>query len=132
MAETKNYYYGLGRRKQAIATVRLYTDGKDITINDMPMHEYLNNATLESRINTVLTEAGFENKLRVSIHAKGGGKGGQADAAVLGIARALIELNADLRPTLKKAGLLTRDPREKERKKYGLKKARRAPQFSKR
>lgn len=132
MAESKNYYYGLGRRKEAIATVRLYADGKDIVINDMPMAEYLNNATLESRITKVLTEAGFENKLRVSIHAKGGGKGGQADAAVLGIARALIELNADLRPTLKKAGLLTRDPREKERKKYGLKKARRAPQFSKR
>ncbi len=112
--------------------MRLYTDGKEITINGMPMAEYLNNATLESRITKVLTEAGFENKLRVSIQAKGGGKGGQADAAVLGIARALIELNADLRPTLKKAGLLTRNPREKERKKYGLKKARRAPQFSKR
>lgn len=132
MADTKNYYYGLGRRKEAIVSVRLYTDGKEITVNGMPMTEYFNNATLESRITKVLTEAGFENKLRVSIQAKGGGKGGQADAAVLGIARALIELNADLRPTLKKAGLLSRDPREKERKKYGLKKARRAPQFSKR
>ena len=132
MADKTNYYYGLGRRKEAIASVRLYTDGKDITVNGMPMIEYFNNATLESRINTVLTEAGFENKLRVSIQAKGGGKGGQADAAVMGIARALVELNVDLRPTLKKAGLLTRDPREKERKKYGLKKARRAPQFSKR
>ena len=132
MADKTNYYYGLGRRKEAIASVRLYTDGKEITVNGMPMMEYFNNATLESRINTVLTEAGFENKLRVSIQAKGGGKGGQADAAVMGIARALVELNVDLRPTLKKAGLLTRDPREKERKKYGLKKARRAPQFSKR
>lgn len=133
MAEAKStYYYGLGRRKEAVVTARLYSDGKDITINDMPMADYLNNATLENRINTVLIEAGFENKLRVSLHAKGGGKRGQADAAVMAIARALVELNADLRPGLKKAGLLSRDPREKERKKYGLKKARRAPQFSKR
>lgn len=132
MADKTTYYYGLGRRKAAIATVRLYTDGKEITVNDKPLSEYFNNATLENRILNVLVEAGFENKMRVSLQVKGGGKRGQADAIVLGIARALIELNADLRPGLKKAGLLTRDPREKERKKYGLKKARRAPQFSKR
>lgn len=132
MADKTHYYYGLGRRKEAIATARLYTDGKEVVVNDMPMSEYFNNAVLESRIMGVITEAGFENKLRVSLHVKGGGKGGQADASVMAIARALLELNADLRPTLKKAGLLTRDPREKERKKYGLKKARRAPQFSKR
>jgi small subunit ribosomal protein S9 len=133
MAESKqNYYYGLGRRKEAIATARLYHGDGSILVNEQPITQYFNNATLETLVAYPLTLAGQEKKLKVTLKVEGGGKRGQADAAQLAISRALQEMTADLRPTLKKAGLLTRDPREKERKKPGLKKARKAPQFSKR
>ncbi len=133
MADTKSHYhYGLGRRKEAIATVRLYAGDGSITINDKPMGQYLNNQSLETVVKQPLVLAGQDKKLKASLRVSGGGKRGQAEAAQLAISRALEELSSDLRPTLKKAGFLTRDPREKERKKPGLKRARKAPQFSKR
>jgi small subunit ribosomal protein S9 len=127
-----NYHYGLGRRKQAIATVRLVSGDGAVTVNDQPMGDYFNNKSLEIVIMSPLVMSGNDKKYSISLKVKGGGKRGQADAAMLAIARALNVMSDDLRPTLKKAGMLTRDPREKERKKYGLKKARKAPQFSKR
>jgi len=131
MAEGK-YYYAVGRRKAAIATARLYS-GKGVTmVNDMPAEQYFNNATLVAELAQALVLTGNNEKMYATIKVVGGGKRGQADAAKLAIARALLEVSADLRPSMKKAGLLTRDPREKERKKPGLKKARKAPQFSKR
>lgn len=133
MAEAKdNYYYGLGRRKEAIATVRLYKGTGQLLVDDRPAAEYFNNDTLIAIINQPLATTGNDKKFKVSLHVSGGGKAGQADAAKLAIARALNDMSQDLRPTLKKAGMLTRDPREKERKKPGLKRARKAPQFSKR
>lgn len=127
-----HYHYGLGRRKAAIATVRLYPGSGEVLVNDAPMSEYFNNQALEAVLVQPLVLAGQDQKFKVSLKVSGGGKRGQADAARLAIARALEAMSADLRPTLKKANMLTRDPREKERKKYGLKKARKAPQFSKR
>lgn len=130
--KTEQYYYGLGRRKEAIASVRLYHGKGDIEVNGQPGQQYFNNETLIARMKYPLVLAGQETKLRATVRVSGGGKTGQADAIRLGISRALQEIDQELRPTLKKAGLLTRDPREKERKKYGLKRARKAPQFSKR
>jgi small subunit ribosomal protein S9 len=132
MAETAHYHYARGRRKEAIATVRLYPGKGEIDVNEMPAVDYFNNASLIALLERPVKLAGQDQKLRISLHVKGGGKRGQADAASLAIARALNVLSEDLRPTLKKAGLLSRDPREKERKKPGLKRARKAPQFSKR
>ncbi len=132
MAEATHYHYARGRRKEAIATVRLYPGRGEVLINEKPAADYFNNDLLMAVIERPIKLAGQEQKLRVSLHVKGGGKAGQADAASLAIARALNVMSEDLRPTLKKAGMLTRDPREKERKKPGLKKARKAPQFSKR
>lgn len=131
-AKTQNYHYGLGRRKEAIATARLYKGQGEITVNDQPYDQYFNNDTLGAVIIQPLVLAGQDKKLKVSLRVEGGGKRGQADAARLAIARALNAMSEDLRPTLKKASMLTRDPREKERKKPGLKRARKAPQFSKR
>jgi small subunit ribosomal protein S9 len=127
-----HYHYARGRRKEAIATARLYPGKGELMVNDVLAAEYFNNASLMAVLERPLKLAGQDQKLRVSLHVSGGGKRGQADAASLAIARALNVLSDDLRPTLKKAGMLTRDPREKERKKPGLKKARKAPQFSKR
>ena len=132
MAESQHYHYARGRRKEAIATVRLYPGKGEVVVNDKPAGEYFNNDSLVAVVERPIKLAGQDQKLRVSLHVSGGGKRGQADAASLAIARALNVLSDDLRPTLKKAGLLTRDSREKERKKPGLKKARKAPQFSKR
>jgi small subunit ribosomal protein S9 len=132
MAESTHYHYARGRRKAAIATVRLYPGKGEIVVGDQTAAEYFNNTALVTTVEQPLKLADQDQKLRVSLHLSGGGKRGQADAARLAIARALEVLSGDLRPTLKKAGLLTRDPREKERKKPGLKKARKAPQFSKR
>ncbi len=132
MAENTHYHYGLGRRKEAIATARLYPGKGEIVVGDQPASAYFNNAALMTVIEQPTKLAGQDQKLRISLHIQGGGKRGQADAARLAIARALNAMAEDLRPTLKKAGLLTRDPREKERMKPGLKKARKAPQFSKR
>lgn len=128
-----SYIYALGRRKTAIAKVFLIKNGKGaITVNGKPMAEYF--TTFESRDMVVspIKTAGLEGAIDISIQAQGGGLLGQAEAVRLGISRALCELNPTYRKTLKKLGYLMRDPRAKERKKFGLKKARRAPQWSKR
>lgn len=127
-----HYYYGLGRRKSAVATVRLFMKKGETTINGKPAAEYLNNQTLIRTIEAPLVLTGHNNSSHAIIRVSGGGTKGQAEAISLGLARALVVMSEDLRPSLRKAGLLTRDSREKERKKYGLKKARKAPQFSKR
>jgi small subunit ribosomal protein S9 len=125
------YHYGLGRRKQAVATARLYRQGEGIQVNGQPAEQYFNNESLIKVLSQPLELAG-QQKLHVTLRVEGGGKHGQAEAARLAISRALQAMSLDLRPTLRKAGFLTRDPREKERKKPGLKRARKAPQFSKR
>ncbi|HVQ44752.1 MAG TPA: 30S ribosomal protein S9 [Candidatus Saccharimonadia bacterium] len=132
MADATHYHYARGRRKEAIATVRLYPGKGEIVVGDKTAADYFNNDALVTVVEQPIKLAGQEQKLRVSLHVKGGGKRGQAEAAQLAIARALNVMSEDLRPTLKKAGFLTRDPREKERMKPGLKKARKASQFSKR
>ncbi len=129
----KIQFWGTGRRKKAIARVRLVPAGSGaIIINDRSLEEYFPMGTLQYIVKQPLNEVGAEGKYDVLVNVVGGGYTGQAGAIKLGIARALLEAEPDTRPALKKAGFLTRDPRAKERKKYGLKKARRAPQFSKR
>lgn len=125
-------YYGTGRRKTSIARVRLVPGDGKVIINGRDMKEYFGLDTLELIVRQplVLTEMG--DKYDVLAKVAGGGASGQAGAIRHGISRALLELDGELRPALKKAGFLTRDPREKERRKYGLKKARKASQFSKR
>lgn len=132
MAESTHYHYARGRRKAAIATARLYPGKGEIIVGDTPASDYFNNAALMSVVEQPIQLTGHNQKLRITLHIKGGGKRGQADAARLAIARALRVMSEDLHPTLRKAGYLTRDPREKERKKPGLKRARKASQFSKR
>lgn len=127
-----NYYYAVGRRKSAIATVRLYKGKGEIVVNDKPANDYFNNSTLMRTIQEPLVLTGHNNSTRAVLRVSGGGSRGQAGAVSLALARALVVMSEDLRPSLRKAGLLTRDARVKERKKYGLKKARKAPQFSKR
>ena len=129
----KPYLYGTGRRKSSIARVRLYEGGTGkITINGRDIDDYFGLDTLKliTRQPLVLTET--VEKVDIVATVTGGGVTGQAGAIRHGISRALLEMNAEYRPALKAAGFLTRDPRMKERKKYGLKAARRAPQFSKR
>jgi len=130
---TKNtYLYAIGRRKESTATVRLYKRGKGkIEVNNKPFTEYFS-AMGQQAVLDALTTVGQADKLDISARVTGGGVRGQAEAVRHGIARALIQLNPVFKKALKKVGYLTRDPREKERKKFGLKKARRAPQFSKR
>lgn len=129
----KKYIYGLGRRKSATARARLYKGKGEITINDKPALEYLsNNKSMLAEITDPLALAERQDKYDVSIKVKGGGLAGQVDAIKLAISKALTAEMVDLRPILKKAGFLKRDPREKERKKYGLRSARRKEQFSKR
>ena len=129
----KIQFWGTGRRKKAIARVRLVPAGSGaIIINDRTLEDYFPMGTLQYIVKQPLKEVEAEGKYDVLVNVVGGGYTGQAGAIKLGIARALIEAEPDTRPALKKAGFLTRDPRAKERKKYGLKKARRAPQFSKR
>lgn len=124
--------WGLGRRKQAVARVRLiHGDGK-IIVNDRPLEEYVNSLVRRVEILDPLRVSGVQGRYDVYANIDGGGTSGQAGALRLGIARALIEVDPDFRPALKKEGLLTRDPRVKERKKYGLRKARKKPQYSKR
>ena len=125
-------YYGTGRRKSSIARVRLIPGNGKVTINGREMQEYFGLKTLELIVRQPLVLTEMEDKYDVVASVKGGGTSGQAGAIRHGITRALMELDAGLRPTLKKAGFVTRDPREKERRKYGLKKARKASQFSKR
>ena len=125
-------YYGTGRRKSSVARVYLVPGSGKITINKRDIDEYLGLETLKVVVRQPLALTGTEGKYDVLVNVKGGGYTGQAGAIRHGIARALLEVDEEFRPALKAAGFLTRDPRMKERKKYGLKKARRAPQFSKR
>lgn len=126
-------YYGTGRRKSSIARVYLVPGSGKITINKRDIDEYFGLETLKVVVRQPLVALSLETKYDAIITVKGGGYTGQAGAIRHGIARALLEVdNSEFRPVLKQAGYLTRDPRMKERKKYGLKKARRAPQFSKR
>ncbi len=128
----KAQYLGTGRRKKSVARVRLIAGKGAFTVNKRPLEEYFGLETLkmEAKAPLVLTE--LEGKYDVHVNVYGGGTTGQAGAIRHGVARALLHVDADLRSPLKKAGYLTRDPRMVERKKYGLKGARRAPQFSKR
>ena len=125
-------YYGTGRRKSSVARVYLTAGKGEITINGRSIDEYFGTEILKTIVRQPLVITDTEGKFDVNVTVKGGGTTGQAGAVRHGISRALLEADADFRPVLKKEGFLTRDPRMKERKKYGLKKARRAPQFSKR
>ena len=126
-------YYGTGRRKHSVARVRLVAGEGNIKVNGRDLEEYFNYETLIRDVKQPLVITGNENKYDVIVTVEGGGYTGQAGAIRHGISRALLEVDSEeYRPLLKKAGFLTRDPRMKERKKYGLKAARRAPQFSKR
>ena len=129
----KKYFYGTGRRKSSVARVRVYENGTGaITINGRDINEYFGLDTLKLVVNQPLVTTETVGKLDVVVTVAGGGVSGQAGAIRHGISRALVVLNPEYRPALKAAGFLSRDPRMKERKKYGLKAARRAPQFSKR
>ena len=130
MANTKNY--GTGRRKSSVARVYLVPGTRKITINKRDIDEYFGLDTLKVIVRQPLVATETSDKFDVLVNVKGGGYTGQAGAIRHGISRALLTVDGDYRPVLKKAGFLTRDPRMKERKKYGLKAARRAPQFSKR
>ena len=125
-------YVGTGRRKQSVARVFMTPGTGVVTVNGRTLEEYLPQATLRMVVNSPLVLTETKEQFDIKINVAGGGYTGQAGARRHGIARALLEASADYRPALKKAGFLTRDSREKERKKYGLKGARRAPQFSKR
>lgn len=128
----KVQYRGTGRRKSSVARVILVPGTGAIEVNKRTFEEHIPNAATRLDVMQPLTLTETANKFDIRVNVIGGGITGQAGAIRLGIARALLEVNSDFRPTLKKAGLLTRDARAKERKKYGLKGARRAPQFSKR
>lgn len=125
-------YYGTGRRKTSVARVRLVPGEGNILVNDRTITEYFGRKTLELIVKQPLNLTETLGKYNVLIKVEGGGPSGQAGAVRHGISRALLKVDAEYRPSLKKAGFLTRDPREKERRKYGLKKARKASQFSKR
>ena len=127
-----NYYYGTGRRKSSVARVRVYPGTGKITINERDIDDYFGLDTLKLIVRQPLALTDTAEKFDIVCRVAGGGVTGQAGAIRHGIARALLQVDEELRSPLKKAGLLTRDPRMKERKKYGLKGARRAPQFSKR
>ena len=132
MFEGKPYFYGTGRRKSSVARVRIYNGTGKVTINDRDIDDYFGLETLKVMVRQPLVLTGNADKFDIVCRVNGGGVTGQAGAIRHGVARALLLFDAELRAELKKAGFLTRDPRMKERKKYGLKGARRAPQFSKR
>ena len=133
MYNSNPYFYGTGRRKSSVARVRVYPNGTGaITINGRDIDEYFGLDTLKLIVRQPMELTETVGAFDIICTVTGGGVTGQAGAIRHGLTRALLQYNEELRPTLKKAGLLTRDPRMKERKKYGLKKARRAPQFSKR
>ena len=125
-------FYGTGRRKKSIARVYLTPGKGDVVINKRNMDDYFGMETLKVIVRQPFAATGTNEKFAVLVNVRGGGYTGQAGAIRHGIARALLQVDAEYRPVLKKEGFLTRDPRMKERKKYGLKAARRAPQFSKR
>lgn len=129
----KAYFYGTGRRKSSVARVKLIPNGTGVaTVNNRTLDNYFGLETLKYIVKQPLELLGLTEKFDISVKVSGGGFTGQAGAIRLGIARALLQADAEYRAQLKKAGFLTRDSRMKERKKYGLKAARRAPQFSKR
>ena len=133
MYDTNPYFYGTGRRKSSVARVRVYPNGTGaITINGRDIDDYFGLDTLKLIVRQPMELTETVGAFDIVCTVAGGGVTGQAGAIRHGLSRALLQYNEELRPTLKKAGFLTRDPRMKERKKYGLKKARRAPQFSKR
>ena len=132
MYETKPYFYGTGRRKHSVARVRVYNGTGKVTINGRDIDDYFGLETLKLLVRSPLVLTETDGKFDVVVNVIGGGCSGQAGAIRHGLSRALLQYDPALRPALKKAGFLTRDPRMKERKKYGLKAARRAPQFSKR
>lgn len=132
-AGRETYFEGTGRRKTSVARVRICLSKKsEITVNDQPFENYFPTAALRDIVLSALKKAKLEKNLKITVKTRGGGIFSQAGALRHGIARALIKFDADSKPVLKKAGFLTRDPRMKERRKFGLKKARRAPQWSKR
>ena len=129
----KKYFYGTGRRKSSVARVRVYENGTgSVIVNGRDIDDYFGLETLKVIVRQPLAATETADKFDVIVNVHGGGYTGQAGAIRHGVARALLTVDNDYRPVLKKAGFLTRDPRMKERKKYGLKAARRAPQFSKR
>ena len=132
MYETNPYFYGTGRRKKSVARVRVYAGSGKITINNRDIDDYFGLKTLKLIVRQPLALTGTADKFDIVCNVQGGGVTGQAGAIRHGLSRALLQYDENLRSALKKAGFLTRDPRMKERKKYGLKGARRAPQFSKR
>ena len=132
MYEGNPYFYGTGRRKKSVARVRVYPGTGKITVNDRDIDDYFGLETLKLIVRQPLSLTGTADKFDIVCKVQGGGVTGQAGAIRHGLSRALLQYDENLRPELKKAGFLTRDPRMKERKKYGLKGARRAPQFSKR
>lgn len=132
MYDSTPYFYGTGRRKKSVARVRVYAGTGKITINDRDIDDYFGLETLKLVVRQPLALTGLADKFDIVCKVAGGGVTGQAGAIRHGLSRALLQYDENLRPALKKAGFLTRDPRMKERKKYGLKGARRAPQFSKR
>ena len=129
---SKPYFYGTGRRKKSVARVRIVPGTGVITINKKDIEEYFGLETLKLIVNQPFAATATEGKFDIIALVSGGGLSGQAGAIRHGVARALLSADETYKPLLKKAGFLTRDPRMKERKKYGLKGARRAPQFSKR
>ena len=130
---SSHYFYGLGRRKSAIAQVRLYPNGNGaIVVNGKPMEVYFGRAFVQRQVLEPFYATGTLGKFNATVHVAGGGISGWAGAVSLGVARALLTIDENLKGPLRKAGLLTRDPRVKERKKYGLKRARKAPQYTKR
>ena len=132
MYDSNPYFYGTGRRKKSVARVRVYPGTGKITINDRSIDDYFGLETLKLIVRQPLALTGTTEKFDIVCRVNGGGVTGQAGAIRHGLSRALLQYDEALRPALKKAGFLTLDPRMKERKKYGLKGARRAPQFSKR
>ncbi|MCJ7668388.1 MAG: 30S ribosomal protein S9 [Anaerolineae bacterium] len=130
MAE--DYYYGSGGRKETTAQVRLYPGGNGIIVNEKPAEEYFSREIDLFHLKQPLVVTGMEGKFRITVRVRGGGISGQAEAIRHGIARALLVADPELRPTLRKGGFLTRDSRVKERKTPGLKRARKAPQYTKR
>ena len=132
MYDSTPYFYGTGRRKKSVARVRVYAGTGKITINNRDIDDYFGLETLKLVVRQPLALTGLTEKFDIVCTVAGGGVTGQAGAIRHGLSRALLQYDENLRYALKKAGFLTRDPRMKERKKYGLKGARRAPQFSKR
>ena len=132
MYESKSYFYGTGRRKHSVARVRVYNGTGKITINGRDIDDYFGLETLKLIVRSPMELTSTAGKYDLVVRVNGGGVSGQAGAIRHGLSRALLQADPEMRPILKKAGFLTRDPRMKERKKYGLKAARRAPQFSKR